>query len=263
MNLAPKIVKTIGFLCVLFSPVAQADAADWSVNEVQFQYGKINNPFAGTDSPTTIFTLQHASGWAYGDNFFFVDLIDDSDKDGFNDKDYYGEFYANFSLGKITGESFNVGPLKDIGVLAGINAAGDANTLKYLPGMRLSWDVPGFAFLNTDFTAYIDDSDVAAAAEEGNSFMIDVNFARPLAIGDQSFSVEGHAEYIGARDLENVPGESKAWFLAQPQFRWDAGKMFFDKEDNLFLGIEYQYWNNKLGTNNDENTAQALLVWRL
>ena len=36
--------------------------------------------------------------------------------------------------------------------------AEDADVLKHLPGMRAPWQVPGFAFLNTDFTAFIDAS---------------------------------------------------------------------------------------------------------
>jgi len=50
--------------------------------------------------------------------------------------------------------------------------------------------------------------------------------------------------------------------LAQAQVRWDAGNAFFDVKDRLFLGIEYQYWNNKLGTQEKDNTVQALAVWR-
>lgn len=255
------IIFTALLLLVFNGP--KAHAAEWSKNEVHLQYGILDNPFAGTDSATTIVTLQHASGWKYGTNFFFVDVIDDRDTDGFNDTDYYGEFYANLSLGRITGADLSLGPIQDVGVILGANVAGDANTRKFLPGFRLSWDVPGFLFLNTDFTAYIDDSEVAAALEVENSYMIDVNWSRPFDIGMQSFSIEGHAEYIGARDFRNVPGESRAWFLAQPQFRWDLGKAFFDKKDTVFVGAEYQYWNNKLGTNTDENALQALAVWRL
>lgn len=257
------LIKTMGIFCAVAVFSSVVSAAEWAANEVQLQYGNLDNPFAGTDSPTTIVTLQHASGWKYGDNFFFIDFIDDSDKDGFNDTDYYGEFYANLSIGKLTGKDISTGALKDAGIILGVNAAGDANTLKYLPGLRLSWDVSGFTFLNTDITAYIDDSDVARAIEEEDSFMIDVNFARPFDIGDQSFSFEGHAEYIGARDMANVPGESKAWFMAQPQLRWDAGKTLFGKGNTLFLGTEYQYWKNKLGTDDEESVLQALVVGRL
>ena len=29
------------------------------------------------------------------------------------------------------------------------------------------------------------------------------------------------------------------------------------------VGLEYQYWRNKIGTDEDENTVQFLVVWRL
>lgn len=244
-----------------------APAADWSVNEIQYQRGNLKAPgFAGGGSSATdIVTVQHASGWGIGDLFFFVDFLNDKRADGFNDHDYYGELYANFSLGKISGRPVGLGPIKDIGLLAGVNKSGDAKVLKYLPGIRLSWDVPGFVFLNTDFTAYLDRSAGVAhggAPTENDSHMVDVNWAYPFSVGKHSFSIEGHAEYIGKR-TDEFGGEVGAWILAQPQFRWDMGKALYDKPNQLFVGIEYQYWRNKLGDRNTtESRPQFLAVWR-
>lgn len=243
-------------------------AADWSTTELHYQYGNLDSPgFAGGgDTPTTVLTFQHASGWKYGDNFFFIDFLDDSEIDGFNDSDYYGELYVNLSLSKILGGTVGIGPIKDIGLLAGLNLAGDANVRKYLPGIRLSWDVPGFAFLNTDFTAYVDDSSgvgSGGAPEENDSFMIDANWAYPLSIGAHDFSIEGHIEYIGQRQNE-FGTEVRNWVLAQPQFRYDLGKTLFDTANVLHVGIEYQFWYHKLGDKDtNENRVQALVVWRL
>ena len=33
--------------------------------------------------------------------------------------------------------------------------------------------------------------------------------------------------------------------------------------NQLFLGVEYQYWRNKLGVANDDNIAQLWVMWRL
>jgi nucleoside-specific outer membrane channel protein Tsx len=244
-----------------------AVAADWSVNEIHYQRGDLKAPsFAGGGSSVTdILTVQHASGWGIGDLFFFVDFLDDRQRDGFNDRDYYGELYANFSLGKITGKTFAFGPLKDVGLLAGINRSGDARVLKTLPGVRLSWEAPGFAFLNTDLTAYLDHSDGVAkggAPAENDSFMLDVNWAYPFTLGQHGFSIEGHAEYIGKRTNE-FGAPVSAWLLAQPQLRWDLGRALHGKPNQLFLGIEYQYWRNKLGDKNtSESRPQFLAVWR-
>ncbi len=129
---------------------------------------------------------------------------------------------------------------------------------KYLPGIRLSLDIGGFAFANLDITAYVDDSkgvSSSGAPKEDDSFMVDFNFARPFKIGESDFSIEGHIEYIGERD--NEFGERvESWILAQPQFRWNPN-------NRVSLGIEYQYWMNKLGDRDtDENAVQALFVWK-
>ena len=237
-----------------------ARAAEWSNTEAQFQYGNLRNPYSGNSHYTNILTLQHASGWKYGENFFFIDFLDDNERDTFNDADAYAEWYASFSLSKITGCDISPGPFKDLGVVIGFNFSADANVKKYLPGIRLAWDVPGDAFLNTDITAFYDDSTGDIAPKETDSFMVDFNGAFPFSIGKQDFSIEGHIEYIDGR--ENEFGQIYNWVLAQPQFRWDMGKTLWHVPKQVFIGIEYQYWRNKLGTRNDESVAQALLVWR-
>jgi nucleoside-specific outer membrane channel protein Tsx len=249
-------------LLVSFSGYAE----DWSTTEIHYQNGKLDVPeFAGGgDEDTNILTFQHAGGWKYGDNFFFVDLLD-AGSNSFNNNDAYAEWYTNFSFGKISGNEVGFGPVNDVGFIVGINYAADANVRKYLPGIRFSLDLPGFAFANLDVTAYIDDSSGVGgggAPSEDDSFMIDFNWAYPFSAGNQDFSIEGHVEYIGERD--NEFGDTvESHILAQPQFRWDAGKALFDAPQQLFVGIEYQYWQNKLGDKDtDESVAQFLAVWR-
>lgn len=252
---------TLSILAVSAGPL------EWQVNELQYQHGRLEAPsFAGgRNSPTDIVTAQHASGWFFGDLFLFVDFLDDARTDSFNDRDYYGEAYLNFSLGKISGQSMSYGAIKDLGLIAGVNQAGDARIRKWLPGLRLSWDLPGFHFINSDFTAYVDDSRglrEGGAPREGDSFMIDINWAYPFNLNHHRFSIEGHAEYIGART--NELGQSLShWVLLQPQFRYDLGALLLARPDHLWAGIEWQYWRNKLGDpKTDENALQALVVWR-
>jgi hypothetical protein len=237
-----------------------ANAAQWSTTEVHFQYGELTEAFSDEDRRTTIITLQHASGWEYGSNFFFVDHISDPVHD-----EFYGEWYSTFSAKKILDAEFS-GPFRDVGFVMGFNAAPEVDEVKYLPGLQIDWEVPGFAFLNTLFTGYIDDGSANAfGTEEDNSFMFDVAWKYPFNVGSASFSIEGHAEYITERNTQNgtSEGKAKSWILAQPQIRWDAGKTLFDKEGKFYLGIEYQYWSNKLGSNTDDNAVQLLAVWNL
>lgn len=242
--------------------------ATWSTTELQFQYGKLDSPsFAGGGSAwTRIFTIQHSSGWRFGDNFVFLDVIDDSFEDGFNDRDVYLEWYSHVSLGKVLRRDLGWGPLADIGALGGLNYGADAEFLKWTPGLRLAWKLPGFTLFNTDFTAYLDDSGGLAdggAPSQTDSFMIDCSWIRPFSIGRHDFSVEGHVEFIGPR--RNELGQRVApWVLGQPQFRYDLGKTLGGRPKTWWVGVEWQMWPNKLGDGvTDENALQALLVWRL
>ena len=253
---------TMAMIGLPAAPVAWA--ANWSNTEMHLQYGSLDTPFLRfvepgleEDKDTLIITLQHASGWKYGENFFFFDVLmaDDAGVNGFNDNDIYGEWYPYFSFRSLAGKERGKGKIGDVRFIAGLNYASQAKVLKFLPGIGLSWNVKGFAFLNTDFTAYIDSSAGAAdggVPSEDDSFMFDVSWKRPFKNG--KFSIEGHAEYIGSR-TDEFGGDIEAWILAQPQFRWYA-------KPNLAFGIEYQFWQNKLGDEEtDESAIQALVVW--
>lgn len=233
--------------------------------EFHLQYGQHTNPFSGEGHQTVVFTVQQYSQWKCGDSFFFIDYLDDGARDGFNDRDFYSEWYPTLSLGKLWKKEIRLGAIRDLALIGGVNAGGDAKLVKYLPGLRVSWDLPGFLFLNTDLTAYIDENSGlvgGGAPKTDNGFMFDVSWALPFDLGRQSFAIVGHAEYVASR--ENELGQvEEGWFLAQPQFQWDLGKAMAGEPQKLLVGIEYQYWVNKLGTSRDESVAQLLVVWRL
>ncbi len=253
----PKALAAACALALTLPVASSVSAAIWSNTELHLQFGTLDTPsFAGGgDKSTLIFTLQHASGWKYGDNFFFFDVTS-AEGGGFNDNDTYGEWYSYFSTRKLAKKEEMKGALKDVRLIAGFNWAPDADAIKYLPGIGLSWNAKGFAFLNTDITLYIDDSVGIAgggsAPSEDDTFMFDVNWAYPIG---KKGSIEGHAEYIGERTNE-FGGKVEAWILAQPQFRYFL-------TESIAIGIEVQYWMNKLGDGaTDESAVQGLLVWK-
>lgn len=256
----------VHILLVILCNFSQLFSATWQNTEIHYQVGKLDNPFSKTQTKTEIITLQHASGWKYGDNFFFVDFIDDGNNDGFGDSDVHGEVYINFSSKKVLGygDKFFVSPLQDIGLTLGYDFTADVNSKKLIPGIRLDWNVPRFTFLNTLIGLYSDHSGGVAsggAPTEDDSIIVDLSYKRPFHINSQSFSVEGHLEWIGDRDTE-TGGKNSWWVLSQMQLRYDIGKAVLKKNDKLFVGIEWQYWKNKLGVRNeDENAVQFLSVW--
>lgn len=234
-----------------------SQAAQWSDTQVIVHRSDFENVFTNEEVTTSVVTLQHSSGWQYGSNFFFVDYV--SSDEG---REYYGEWYPFFSGKQIFDWQLG-GPVADIGLLLGINAAPDVDALKYLPGIQVNWNLPGVAFFSTALTAYIDQTEGTLVPKEDDSYMIDIVWNHPFSIGTQKFSFEGHTEYIGKRDLADGSDKLRAWILAQPQLRWDIGNALFSQEDLLELGFEYQYFHNKLGTNKTENLLKLIFVWHL
>lgn len=256
---------SVRLFVVLIPMLAVASSTATAQTEFHLQAGKLLNPFEKKSEQSLVLTVQQASRWKLGDSFFFLDYVVDREKDGFNDRDFYAEWYPTFSIGKLQQSDTSLGLISDIAIIAGINMGGDSKVLKFLPGFRASWDIPGFLFLNTDLTAYIDRNfgvKNGGAPKEGHSFVFDVNWDAPIEIGSQSISIRGHAEYIGSRSNE-LGGRYDGSILAQPQLVWDVGGATAGEPNQLMLGLEYQYWRNKLGTDEDENTIQFLMVWRL
>ncbi|MDG2018818.1 MAG: outer membrane protein OmpK [Porticoccaceae bacterium] len=247
-------------LATTFAISSQAEI--WSSTEVHYSNGDLLNPFSKKDEDTSIITFQHAGGHKYGDNFFFIDHS--RVKDG--KSEFYGEWYSNFSLGAITGNDMSFGAVKDVGLIAGFNFAPAVDSTWFLPGVRLALDLPGFAFANLDITGYNNVTTGANANEEESSYMLDFNWAYPFKAGGFSWSVEGHAEYIAGRDVINTSGakqsEKENWILMQPQLRMDLGEALGNEAGNFYVGLEYQYWKNKLGQKDqNESTVQLLTVW--
>ncbi len=274
MNIKTSL-SALALTAALSAPMASAEI--WGNTEVQLQAGgELEVVGTGGTATATITTFQHAGGWEYGDNFFFVDHSRLSGKGAVGDSaEFYGEWYSNFSLGAMTGNDLSFGPVKDIGLVAGFNYAPEVDSTWVLPGVTFALDLPGFAFATLNTSAYIHVSgaeDTPAngfgVVDEDTSFMVDFAWAYPFKIGSTSWSIEGHLEYIQGRDQYHTfsfgtPTELESWILFQPQVRLDVGELIGTPSNRLFAGIEYQYWKNKLGAKGvDDNTVQFLAVWR-
>ncbi|TWX70937.1 hypothetical protein ESZ36_04650 [Colwellia demingiae] len=268
-------LTALALTAALNAPMVSAEI--WGNTEVQLQaLGELERVGTGGTADTTIITFQHAGGWEYGDNFFFMDysrysVNNDANFPVADSSELYGEWYSNFSLGAISGNDLSFGPVKDIGIVAGFNFAPEVDSAWVLPGVRFALDLPGFAFAQIDVTGYIHqgggsaDSPVFTVVDEDSSFMVDFAWAYPFKIGSTSWSIEGHLEYIDGRTQVNNFGttELESWILFQPQIRLDLGEVLGHKAQRLFVGVEYQYWKNKLGEKGtDDNAAQLLAVWR-
>ena len=243
---------------------AAALAQSWSVTEFQYQGGRALRPHAvSPDGFQHIQTLQHASGWKYGENFFFVDMICCSGSQA--DREVYLEWYPYLSLGAITGRKLSWGPIRDAGPLFALNWGAQAKFLALGPAARIQLDLPGFAFANLDYMYLLDRTkglEAGGAPKEGPSHVVDFNWGLPFKVGKASFSFEGHGEWKSPRDTE-FGVRAPYWILLQPQFRVDLGKALAGLEGRWFAGIEFHVWINKFGFKDArEILPQLLMVYR-
>jgi len=263
-----KIGLALALIAAAFGFSTTAGAADWSDNEVHVLHGsKFHDQGNNVDTKKTILTLQHASGYKYGRNFFFVDMIK-SDATDSRASEIYGEWYHTVSLSKLQGKDWSKDFVRDIGITGAINygSKNDAfgsNPRVLLLGPTFDLNVPGFAFFNVDVLAYHDTGRFNGfgggklCGSTETTYQVTPAWLLPFNVGGAKFSFTGFMDIIGKH------GTCARTILTQPQLRWDVGN-HFGKSDTVFLGIEYQYWRNKFGIQGRrDNFPQLLLVWKL
>jgi len=241
-----KSKKILLFLIGLFvSPLAFAwQPFDWSSTNIQGLYG---GDFIFADTKRGTATIEHAHGWKYGDNFFFVDMYN---SDGF---EVYAEIYSSFSLSKITQEKVAFGPVTDVSLMLGLNISNRPENeafRAYLAGVKFDLNNQYFDYLNISIAAYKDDN-------------VDTYGVQITPVWSFPFTVlETKFKFRGFLDLKNASTNSagNVTMLAQPQLLVDIGDLMKWKADILYVGMEYSYWVNKYGIDGeDESAVQGML----
>ncbi|MDP3979696.1 MAG: outer membrane protein OmpK [Pseudomonas sp.] len=262
----------------------QATAGDllhWQDNSLTYLYGdnfqRLN--FNGEEQRSqTTFTFEHASGWAWGDLFYFLDYVradnvqsrgsfangsfEQDDKNSF----YYMEFSPRVSLSWLTGQDLSAGPLKDVkAAFTYEKGEGGPATENYLYGLGFDWDVPGFAYLKTNLYRVKLNNQVFFADQDNNGYatQLTVAGAYPFAVGEQDFVVDGYLDWRSPSDTAGT----QTSLGSSIQVKWDAGKALFGKERKLYVGTEVNMWHNKYGikpidgsTDGFDQTAVQALV---
>ncbi len=248
-----KRIATIVLLStlILMLGVGSSLAAIWSSTAMSVLYGTKSQDFSfGPDGMTTmdvdktIITLEHASAWKYGDNFFFFDIGQPFDVN----TSLYGEWHPRLSFSKMTGSNVGFGFVKDVLIATELNVNDGGRV--YLYGAGFDLDIPAFKFFALNIFARNDPS------KEDVTYQISPSWNLPFTLGSAQLSFGGFLDYSGS-----AGGFHEANFLAQPQLLLDLGA-FSDKPGNFYAGIEYQYWTNKYGIKDlDENYVQFMGKW--
>ncbi|MBW6453263.1 MAG: DUF5020 family protein, partial [Methyloprofundus sp.] len=195
--------KLILFLITVFFFLSSAalQALDWTSSNIQYLYG---GDFIFAEQERSTVTIEHAHGWKYGTNFFFVDMYNN---DGF---EVYAEVYSYLSLNKIFGADLSLGPIKDFSLAGGINISNRPEEKRfqaYLVGVSLDLANEYFDYLQLDVMAYKDDG------YQSWGVQITPVWSFPFELGSTRFKFRG---FIDIKD-GNTNALGNITMLAQPQ----------------------------------------------
>ena len=250
---------------VIGGEASAAELLHWQNNSISYLYG---HGYKVDPSIQQTLTFEHASGWAFGDLFAFVDVTKYNTKatNGAGDgHTFYGEISPRFSLGKISGYDLSFGPIKDV-LIATTYEHGEDDVDAYLIGPAIDLAIPGFDYfqLNT----YLRTTDGNRAGS--NTWQITPVWSYTIAVGKSDILIDGFMDWVVDNDA-NRHGEYHANLHFNPQIKYDLGKALSWGEKQLYVGIEYDYWKNKYGIKDggyvsenfvgstDQNTASFLL----
>ncbi|MCT7656675.1 hypothetical protein MBH78_22740 [Oceanimonas sp. NS1] len=164
MKHTSKRVFTLSALALAVVATPQLSAATWSDTYIGYRYGtEFTEPNNPNDVEKHILQLTHASGYAYGQNFFNLDILQSDDMDPASGSDRgegdgameaYLTYRHQLHLGKVFDTDLSFGPVKEVAVTAGVdlntkNTAFAPRKQLLVVGPTLKFGLPkGFADLS-------------------------------------------------------------------------------------------------------------------
>ncbi|WP_263576676.1 outer membrane protein OmpK [Acinetobacter pseudolwoffii] len=191
-------------------------------------------------------TAEYAAGFKYGDFFAFADRTNNDP----NGNETYFEVAPRLSLGAVTGQKLELGPITDILIATTWegNSAKGSDFNNYLYGVGFNLAIPYTNYANINF--YKADNDNTA-----DDYQMTITYAVPFKIGSEEFLADAFLDWSTAEGPDH-----KSELNWTSQYKWNVGK-HISPETKLYLGIEHSVWNNKFGTNIDQHDVSALVKY--
>ena len=251
-----------------------AHAAEWSDTALSERYGtSFQEPSNDNKIGKHITNFTNVSGYAYGTNFFSVDLLNsDAVDSGVNISGANAPYTANYSsvgsqeayvsyrntvdFSKFTASPLKYGFVRSFGATAGFdwntknNVYGSKKQMEVV-GPTVMFDVPGFANLSILELYESQYSNFNSATSRFNykpHAALDLAFGIPFSIGPAKFSFEGYWDYIDAKgQLEPGGMASGRENHFDGRIMYDVSTLLTAKPKTFQLGVEYEFWKNKFG----------------
>jgi nucleoside-specific outer membrane channel protein Tsx len=217
---------------------------EWSTTNIQYMYGF--NWFVGKDVVDT-FTIEHTDSWRYGDNYFFMDVLNVAEQERHSSFNYYLEYHPRFSLSKIFGLDCTAGPIKDVLIANEFDFAD--SFFAHSTGIGFSLDLPHFTFVNANFMVR---DNVRA---NGITWHFEVDWGLPFTFLGLPLIYEGYVDMAGPE------GSYVETVFSDTQLLLDVGKLL-NSESHVFIGVEFRYIHNQFYINGaDEYIPQPIVKW--
>ena len=247
------------------------------------QIQKADGSFRSREAPKQIYNISHADAWAYGTNFFSLDILKSGSQfpagttnppgsvgspffADYGNTEAYGLYRGTLSLNAITNsKAFTLpGIVKDVSLAFGFdaNSQNDAFGSKkrdVVGGLNFSFDVPA-GFLNLSVHAYKEwnrngfnlQPDRDQSFDVVPEFELVYNF--PLGFTNLPLSLTGFNNIVlpkgrGVQNTADFAFNPKRGleFLSRTNLVLDVGKLIYDQPNKVDAFIGFQYWLNKFG----------------
>jgi nucleoside-specific outer membrane channel protein Tsx len=226
--------------------LATAQAANWSSTSVLIHSGQ---DYELTTKPDyTLISLEHVSGWDYGQNFFFVDVTRPASRTS----EFYSEFSPSLSLKSLSG--YNLPGTLNWNLAATIEMG--QNTSAQLYGLSFDLAMPGTRVFNVALYQRQSQSNFVPG-KTGSAPQVTLVWNAPFQVGTTHWVFEGFLDYA----MAETEIDKSANLVTQPRLWFDLGANW-QKPGQLAIGLEYSIWRNKYGVKNvNENVPQLSAKW--
>ena len=256
-------VAISAFASLAFTPMVRA--ADWSDTALSLRYGTTfaepydnNADGSRTDIKKAILALTNVTGYKYGSTFINIDFLQSDSKDPGGGiaghagaQEVYGVFRNTFDIGKVTGMKLAMGPVRGMGLTAGIdvNTKNDGYASKkrmFVVGPTVMFEVPGF--LNVSALLF-DESNAPDAIASRYHYKNHAAFEADWGIGimDLPLTFNGYALFIAAKGRDEFGAQTAPETHIDADLMLDAGALAGLSKKTWLIGVEYEYWRNKFG----------------
>lgn len=243
-------------LAALLAPAA-ARAEFGTTNFQLLQGWNFEKDVNGTsDKKLTTLTINHYSTFAYGDNFFFVDM--QRGKLAGNDTvtaGLYGEWHPRLFLNKL-GAGGTGGLIKNWGLAGEVNTG--AQFFAYMAGLTADFNIPGFQVAGLSVYYRYDTVDVPANAggpfrAYNSTYQISPWWDVPFKIGSVPMTFNGF--------LDLTTNDGQMDIMTQPELLVDVGH-FFGSPGKFHAGVEwYLHYQDLRGGSQTTSAPQLMVQW--